>query len=94
MVWVIGWIEPLPSGRGGSETSIRSSRRRRVHRRVGHGALARVDGGGDLVLQPVERLAGLAALVRVKRAEALHHLGDPALAAQCRDPQLLQGVER
>jgi hypothetical protein len=59
-----------------------------------------LDGGGNFVLEGVEGRAGRLAGLRVERAEALHPLGNAALAAERGDAHLLQrlaarrGVDR
>ena len=66
----------------------------RVQRGPGEVRLARVQGGGDRLLQGVEALAGLAPLLGAEAAEGLHELGDLALLAQGLDPDALQILQR
>ena len=94
MVWLTGWMRPSASGRGGRVTSTRSLGEARVQRGPGEVRLARVEGGGDRLLQGVQALAGLAPLLGAEPAEGLHELGDLALLAQGLDPDLLQILQR
>ncbi len=94
MVWLIGWMRPSASGRGGRVTSTRSLASRASSAASASSALARLERGGDRVLQGVEALAGLAPLLGAEAAEGLHELGDLALLAQGLDPDPLQLLQR
>ena len=48
---------------------------------------------GDRVLDRVERLAGLAPLLRRQLAQGLHHLRNAPVAAERRDAHRLQRIE-
>ena len=63
MVRLIGWIRPVSRGRGGRVGSIRSLRQAGVQFGGLQLHLAGFDGGGQRVLQPVQRRAALPPLL-------------------------------
>ena len=65
----------------------------RVERPLGQERAAGRQRRLDLLLERVERLAGLAPLLGRQRAQLLDQLGDAALLAQRRDADLVQGAQ-